>query len=55
MRRGGVRATLAFTDEISFYARYRDNFAIPMSFGGPRVRASDRVVDTAGPDKGAGA
>ena len=53
VRRGGVRATLAFTDDISFYARYRDNFAIPMSFHGPRVRASDRVVD--GSDHGQGA
>lgn len=47
IRRGGVRATLAFTDETSFYARYRDNFAIPMSFHGPRVRASDRRVEQA--------
>ncbi|MCW2925860.1 MAG: ATP-NAD/AcoX kinase [Thermoleophilia bacterium] len=44
VRRGGVRARLAFVDDTSFYARYRDNFAVPMHFGGPRVRASDRVV-----------
>jgi NAD+ kinase len=47
VRRGGARATLAFTDETSFYARYRDNFAVQMTFPGPRVRASDRPA-TAG-------
>lgn len=44
VRRGGVRATLAFVDDVSFYARYRDNFAVQMHFTGPRVRASDRTV-----------
>lgn len=44
VRRGGVRARLAFVDDTSFYARYRDNFAVQMHFHGPRVRASDRVV-----------
>jgi NAD+ kinase len=47
VRRGGKRATLAFTDETSFYARYRDNFAVPMDFQGPRVRPSDRLVEQA--------
>lgn len=42
VRRGGVRARLAFVDDTSFYARYRDNFAIQMRFHGPRVRASER-------------
>lgn len=42
VRRGGARATLALVDEPSFYARYRDNFAVQMTFHGPRVRASDR-------------
>ena len=55
VRRGGVRATLAFTDDISFYARYRDNFAVPMAFQGPRVRASDRHVQTVEPPPEAGA
>lgn len=41
VRRGGLRATLAFVDDTSFYARYRDNFAVPMTFPGPRVRSSD--------------
>jgi NAD+ kinase len=45
VRRGRTRATLAFTDQTSFYARYRDNFAVPMHFHGPRVRASDRHVE----------
>ncbi|MCB0877778.1 MAG: NAD(+)/NADH kinase [Thermoleophilia bacterium] len=45
VRRGGARATLAFTDETSFYARYRDNFAVQMTFHGPRVRASDRKLE----------
>jgi NAD+ kinase len=46
VRRGqGVRARLAFVDDVSFYARYRDNFAVQMHFHGPRVRASDRVVE----------
>lgn len=44
VRRGGVRARLAFVDDQSFYARYRDNFAVPMHFHGPRVRPSDRQV-----------
>lgn len=47
VRRGGVRATLAFVDDVSFYARYRDNFAVQMHFTGPRVRASDRTVAAA--------
>lgn len=42
VRRGPTRATLAFVDTTSFYARYRDNFAVQMTFHGPRVRASDR-------------
>lgn len=42
MRRGGLRATLAFVDDTSFYARYRDNFAVPMTFPGPRVRSSEQ-------------
>lgn len=54
VRRGGVRATLAFTDHTSFYARYRDNFAVPMHFQGPRVRASDRQVEQAPPSAGTG-
>lgn len=49
VRRGGVRAQLAFVDDTSFYARYRDNFAVQMHFQGPRVRASDRVVAAAEP------
>jgi len=44
VRRGGVRARLAFVDDTTFYARYRDNFAVQMNFAGPRVRASDRTV-----------
>lgn len=40
VRRGGHRATLAFVDDTSFYARYRDSFAVPMMFPGPRVRRS---------------
>lgn len=35
-------ARLAFVDDTSFYARYRDNFATPMLFSGPRVRRSQR-------------
>ncbi|MCW2928612.1 MAG: kinase [Thermoleophilia bacterium] len=55
VRRGGVRARLAFVDHVSFYARYRDNFAVQMHFHGPRVRASDRVVASVDPgDAGAG-
>ncbi len=54
VRRGGVRATLAFTDDTSFYARYRDNFAVQMHFQGPRVRASDRQVTAVDPTPGAG-
>ncbi|MCW2956508.1 MAG: ATP-NAD/AcoX kinase [Thermoleophilia bacterium] len=42
VRRGGVRATLVFIDDVSFYARYRDNFAVQMQFSGPRVRQSER-------------
>lgn len=41
VRRGGHRATLAFVDTTSFYARYRDNFAVQMMFHGPRVRRSE--------------
>jgi NAD+ kinase len=41
VKRGGLRATLAFVDDTSFYARYRDNFAVPMTFPGPRVRSSE--------------
>jgi NAD+ kinase len=44
VRRGGIRARLAFVQGTSFYARYRDNFAVQMHFHGPRVRASDRTV-----------
>ncbi len=43
VRRGGARAPLALVDEPSFYARYRDNFAVQMNFHGPRVRRSDRA------------
>jgi NAD+ kinase len=55
-RSNRVHARLAFVDDVSFYARYRDNFAVQMHFHGPRVRASDRVVEqpTAG-DNGGGA
>jgi NAD+ kinase len=49
VRRGGTVGTLAFTDDISFYARYRDNFAVQMHFHGPRVRASDRQVANVDP------
>jgi NAD+ kinase len=52
VRRGGVRARLAFVDRTSFYARYRDNFAVQMAFHGPRVRASDRVVTSVEPSEG---
>lgn len=45
VRLGGTRGRLAFVDDKSFYARYRDNFAVPMHFHGPRVRASDRTID----------
>ena len=38
IRRGGVRATLALVDHNSFYARYKQNFAVQMQFSGPRVR-----------------
>lgn len=55
VRRGGVQATLAFTDDTSFYARYRDNFAVQMHFHGPRVRASDRQVADVEPIPEAGA
>ncbi|MCW2961017.1 MAG: ATP-NAD/AcoX kinase [Thermoleophilia bacterium] len=46
VRRGGIRATLIFTDDVSFYARYRDNFAVQMQFHGPRVRSSERGTST---------
>lgn len=52
VRRGGVRATLAFVDDVSFYARYRDNFAVQMHFHGPRVRASDRAITAIEPTDG---
>jgi NAD+ kinase len=54
VRRGGVAARLAFVDDVSFYARYRDNFAVQMHFHGPRVRASDRVVASVEPGEGGG-
>ncbi|MEO6866489.1 MAG: NAD(+)/NADH kinase [Gaiellales bacterium] len=44
VRRGAVQGRLAFVDGTSFYARYRDTFAVQMHFQGPRVRASDRRV-----------
>ena len=46
VRRGGARATLALTEDPTFYARYRDNFAVQMNFHGPRVRRSDRTTPT---------
>ena len=48
VRLGGTRGRLAFVDDKSFYARYRDNFAVPMHFHGPRVRASDRTIEVPG-------
>ena len=52
VRRGGHRATLAFVDDTTFYARYRDNFAVPMMFPGPRLRQSE--ADGAGTKGSAG-
>lgn len=45
VRRIGHRATLAFVEDTTFYARYRDNFAVQMMFSGPRVRRSERKVE----------
>jgi hypothetical protein len=50
VRRGGHRATLAFVDDTTFYARYRDNFAVQMMFSGPRVRKSERAATPDGGD-----
>lgn len=50
VRRCGHRATLAFVDSPSFYARYRDSFAVPMMFQGPRVRKSLKATPESGSD-----
>ena len=44
VRAGQRRGRLAFVDGPTFYARYRDNFAVQMTFHGPRVRQSERAA-----------